>query len=580
MKKTAREKNVDLLLVDAGDLHDGNGLGDLSDPSGKYTLPIFADIDYDILTIGNHELYESEIAYDTYKQFTKFYGEKYVTSNVEILNPDTQEYETLGSKYRYFTTEHGLRIMAFGILFDFTGNSNASRITKSADLVEEAWFKNAVMTKKPVDLFIVAGHNPVRNSGSTFDFVAKAMRKMRPDVPIQFFGGHAHVRDFIVYDEGSTGISPGRYCETLGWLSMSGIQSDTFNGTMKPKGLPHPTKKATSDNATYTGVKPSYARRYMDWNRLTFSFHANESQDTSFDTRKGLRITKHMTNLRKKLNLTTIFGCAPTTYCASCVPFGEEGSIFKLVQDALSLTVVNETRKDTPRLTFVNSGSIRFDLVKGPFTLDDSFVVAPFDNKFMYIPEVPYDIASKILDILNAGPPQKRKRALDEGEWSGMELGSFGLDPMKLLQTDSCVNPSIDEAHLNARSTDGSLRRGKIIRRQYTDPTPGYTTTDDFGTDGDDTIHSKIPYFPAKNDIQGKGGFPTDGSTPEKVDVVFFDFIQSYILKSLKDAGKEYTAADVALYMPEDFTGNSYLPAYAKLKWQEGVPNCPVGDGS
>src|ERR1035438_10044805 len=38
------------------------------------------------------------------------------------------------------------------------------------------------------------------------------------------------------------GDSPGRYCETLGWLSMSGINSSTFGGSMKPRGVPNPTR--------------------------------------------------------------------------------------------------------------------------------------------------------------------------------------------------------------------------------------------------------------------------------------------------------------------------------------------------
>lgn len=48
-------------------------------------------------------------------------GDKYLTSNVQILNPKTNEFEYIGKQYKYFTTQHGLRIMAFGILFDFTG---------------------------------------------------------------------------------------------------------------------------------------------------------------------------------------------------------------------------------------------------------------------------------------------------------------------------------------------------------------------------------------------------------------------------------------------------------------------------
>lgn len=113
MKKKAKAMDVDLLLIDTGDLHDGAGLSDATASlengvNGQLSNPIFESIDYDLLTIGNHELYVSEIAYETFSQFSKAYGEKYLTSNVQIYNPTSNEYEYIGKKYRYFTTEKGM----------------------------------------------------------------------------------------------------------------------------------------------------------------------------------------------------------------------------------------------------------------------------------------------------------------------------------------------------------------------------------------------------------------------------------------------------------------------------------------
>lgn len=52
MKRTAKEKGVDLLLIDTGDLHDGTGLSDSTNVDGDKSMPIFDAIDFDILTIG------------------------------------------------------------------------------------------------------------------------------------------------------------------------------------------------------------------------------------------------------------------------------------------------------------------------------------------------------------------------------------------------------------------------------------------------------------------------------------------------------------------------------------------------
>jgi hypothetical protein len=109
---------------------------------------------------------------------------------------------------------------------------------------------------------------------------------------------------------------------------------------------------------------------------------------------------------------------------------------------------------------------------------------------------------------------------------------------------------------------------------------PGYNTTDDFGSDGDDTPHSKIPYYSQPNDLQANASFPTDGSTPETVDLVFLDYIGNYyVIPALAKLGANYTKADIEEYLPMEFTTNSYVPAYAKLEWQANVPDCPVGKG-
>lgn len=116
MKKKAKEMKVDLLLVDTGDLHDGAGLSDATADlangvNGELSNPVFENIDYDVLTIGNHELYVSEIAYETFSQFAKVYGDRYLTSNVQIYNPTSGAYEYIGATHRYFKTEHGTHYM-------------------------------------------------------------------------------------------------------------------------------------------------------------------------------------------------------------------------------------------------------------------------------------------------------------------------------------------------------------------------------------------------------------------------------------------------------------------------------------
>lgn len=81
--------------------------------------------------------------------------------------------------------------MAFGVLYNFTGNSNVSRITPASQMVKQPWFLEAVNFTEPIDLFLLVGHNPARRnvSSSTWGVVYDTIRSIKPTTPIQIFGG-------------------------------------------------------------------------------------------------------------------------------------------------------------------------------------------------------------------------------------------------------------------------------------------------------------------------------------------------------------------------------------------------------
>lgn len=200
-------------------------------------------------------------------------------------------------------------------------------------------------------------------------------------------------------------IFAGRYCESLGWLSVNGIEGgiDGPDYPSKIEGVPTATRSAvvvaTGSSAANLSLststqKLSYSRRYLDWNRRTFAYHAVGSQDHTFDIQHGKAVTAQISAQRQQLNLSSLYGCAPMTFCQYCKPFGDPGNIYSLLPQAFAATVINQTRKDTPRLIIGNTGGVRFDLVQGPFTYDDSFIVIPFLNTFQYIPDLDYKLAS------------------------------------------------------------------------------------------------------------------------------------------------------------------------------------------
>ena len=336
---------------------------------------------------------------------------------------------------------------------------------------------------------------------------------------------------------------------------MSGIKSDNYKGNANPHGVPNPTTKASPQSKSST----VYARRYLDWNRKTFEYHTVGSQTETFNYHSGLRVTQDITNDRAQLNLTKLYGCAPATYCFSCVPFNTNGSIFPLAGTALGATVINSSRKNS-RIIIANTGGIRFDLYKGPFTYDDSFTVSPFTDGFQYFPDVPYSVASQVLTAMNNIPDSKKRDVESQ----------FGAMPVPDTCVDPTLGPILGASDLKPR---GVKRTTQVL-------TAGYVTTDDFGNDGDDTPHIAIPNYPVPTYFEGTGGLPANPAADLPVDLVFLDYIVNDVITALTQLGEHYTASQATYFLPNTgpnmFTTQNYLPAYAKLAWQNGVPNCPV----
>lgn len=167
---------------------------------------------------------------------------------------------------------------------------------------------------------------------------------------------------------------------------MSGFHQNTYNATKKPKGVPNPYQKPIQINITGTStytLKPTatnpaiatatsdllYARRYLDWNRRTFAFHASKSQDRVLDFPTGNKISSEIFGSREALRLTEVFGCIPTTFCIGCSRVDEAENLYTLLLKALKEVIINGSRAKFPRIILTNTGSVRYDLVKGPFTL-------------------------------------------------------------------------------------------------------------------------------------------------------------------------------------------------------------------
>lgn len=371
-------------------------------------------------------------------------------------------------------------------------------------------------------MFLVTGHVPLRSP--EFDLVYKAIRSQQWDVSIQFFGGHTHIRDYAKYDSNAHALESGRYMETIGFMSITGLRS---GGKDKPDIL---AKKAF----------PTFSRRYIDNNLFSFHHHTGLNA-TSFPTQHSRNVSSAIASARKALDLDKRFGCSPKDLWTNRAPFPSENSIFTWLQDSVLPDIIKDAlHSNGSKLVLMNTGSLRFDIFEGPFTVDTTYTVSPFTSAFRQIKNVPYSIAKQLLRILNQEVPQISPnshplRAKEPVSKDQIEVGTRGAKT----------------ALVGHRGNDHQIPFAAEMV-EASPLTPGYTTTDDAGNDGDDTLHSKIKFHRVPNCVESRIGFPASASSvkattliePQTVDLIYGDFIEDYVLLALRFLGIDYSLSD------------------------------------
>lgn len=157
LRKQAASKGVDLLVVDSGDLHDGAGFSD-APPSGQVAGQVADDfhlmVNYDLMSVGNHELYNYTIALNTFTHLVPHTNGRYMASNVNITLPSGQEVP-MGKRFVKFRTPLGRRVTSLGVLFNFKDAGKGLKVQTVQDMVEEQWFAEAI--KDQPDVFVLIG---------------------------------------------------------------------------------------------------------------------------------------------------------------------------------------------------------------------------------------------------------------------------------------------------------------------------------------------------------------------------------------------------------------------------------------
>jgi len=202
------------------------------------------------------------------------------------------------------------------------------------------------------------------------------------DTPIVFLGGHTHVRDCRMLDDRTLAVESGRYFETFGFASVKGIRSV---GVLSEQVL-------------------RFARRYIDANTRNLAFHAGLHSAAALVTDKERFIRRLMRMISRAWGLDELQGVVPEDYYLERFQYGHVQSLLSLLSDHVLPTVVRPsepTRSNVSSLILINSFSQRHDVLMGPFTTNEKYIVSPFRDRFKYIRDVPWKHASALLERLN-----------------------------------------------------------------------------------------------------------------------------------------------------------------------------------
>ena len=387
--------------------------------------------------------------------------------------------------------------------------------------MKEEWFTEA-LKDKDLDLIIVYGHVDIRSE--EYALLFSTIRSVHWDTPIQFFGGHSHIRDYKIFDSKSVALESGRYMETLGFMSIDGLSA---GGTKDTSSAPQKSKL-------------TFSRRYIDNNLFSMQHHSGKD-GKDFPTEHGKQVSKAIGDARQSLGLGKVYGCAPQDLWVSRRPYPHNESIFTWIGEQLLPQTIEKSeriRSGGKAIVITNTGAIRFDIFKGTFTKDTKFLVSPFTSSIRYVKDVPYKVASRVLKLLNNEGPIVLEMMQSNALLQPPEVSAARHRPHLLAtQTNAFASPQQDQALL--RSSDDLQTF------------PGYTTKDDAGTDGDDTIHEPITFYNVPNCIQADVGFSESNERSqevETVDLMYNEFIEKWVLLALEYLGEKRGLEDTQAF--------------------------------
>lgn len=409
---SATKSNRDLFFVMNGDFMDGTGLSTIPP---THLTPLLELMPWDAVNCGNHELYFNEtVQYLMDSGFIDHWKGHYLASNTLLANTK----QSIGNRYTYLHGTRGnTKLLAFGFLYNFENNCEMTVVEKVEIVVQQDWFLKVLHQAKNdhmVDAILVLAHmdcvDPLVN------VILQAIRNvMGTDMPIQFITGHSHRRAFEQLDPLATSFEPGRFLDTVGFVSF-------------PKRATVSLKQRydRSRNMSYL-----FQHTFLDANQKVLEEAVGISVDEDDEnvangeqrgeellyTPSGQALSHMIKTTQQSLGLFETLGCSNRTYLLSA-GLDDPSSLWRLyLHQVIPMQLFHQ---NTSKLFIQGTMAFRYNLFDGKVSLDDVIAVCPFNDTI-------YQITGSIrgADILAAFATVPQPD-------SNRDLPPFGITPEKI----------------------------------------------------------------------------------------------------------------------------------------------------
>eukprot|EP00128_Syssomonas_multiformis_P005297 Colp12_sorted_trinity150504_noHs@5837 len=337
----------DFLLMDTGDLVEGTGLSDATPIHGQYILNVIAELPYDAMTVGNHDLGNPDTIGLIQTDLVATFGEKYITSNTFLRETGKP---LGGSQYRFFTTPLGVKVLVFGFIFNFAEAAKVVSITNVEDSLKEEYFTEAMKLDADV-VFAIMHAAPDQEECK---MIYQALRASKPNTPLILLTGHSHIVDFRQFDDQAYAFESGHYFQQFGLIEFQILGDGTL--------------KLVNHTAVETQLKNFYELGL-------------KAPDT-FPTEDGEELTALIKKQEASLNLDTVVACAPTSFSRRA-SLNKPYSFYNLYLNTMVPKFLFAGRQGNTPLIFSSVGFLRDDLYNGTVVEDDIFSIDPFNDDYV-----------------------------------------------------------------------------------------------------------------------------------------------------------------------------------------------------